>query len=199
MSMERPVRVTLFLLCLVPMAVLLYRAFTGGLGPDPAEQIMHVTGEWGARCLILCLLVTPLRPLVRASWFIKLRRPLGLYAFFYGSVHLVAFGLFFLGWSLPLLWEELADRPYITVGFLAWLAMLPLAITSTRAMQRRLRRNWRRLHKLVFPAALFISAHVLWQARSDYGEALFYIVVFSALGLWRLKPLLAARRAAGTG
>ncbi len=198
-GMERPVRVTVFLICLLPLVVLGYRAFTGGLGPDPAEQIMHVTGNWGARCLILCLLVAPLRPLVREGWFIKLRRPLGLYAFFYGSLHLVAFSHFFLGWGLPLFWEELADRPYITAGFLAWLAMLPLAITSTRNMQRRLRKNWRRLHKLIFFAALLISAHVLWQARSDYGEALFYILVFAGLGLWRLKPLWAAHGAAKTG
>ncbi|MEM9257606.1 MAG: protein-methionine-sulfoxide reductase heme-binding subunit MsrQ [Pseudomonadota bacterium] len=185
MAMERPLRVTVFVLCLVPFAWLLYAATAGGLGPDPAEAIMHDTGEWSLRLLALTLLISPLR-----SWtgwpVLKLRRMLGLYAFFYACVHFLAFLQFFTGWTLPRLLQELAERPYITMGFLAWLLMLPLAITSTRGMQRRLKRNWARLHQLVYPAAVFACLHLFWQARSDIGQALVYIGVFAVLLAWRV-------------
>ena len=146
--MERLVRLCVFSLCLLPFSWLAFAAIGGRLGPDPAELIMHFTGEWAARMLVLTLLVTPLRQWTRWSLVLKLRRMLGLYAFFYSIIHLAAFGHFYVGWSWVFLLDELAERPYISLGFAAWLLMLPLAITSTRAMQRRLRRHWRRLHRL---------------------------------------------------
>ena len=185
--MERAARVGLFVACLMPFAWLVYAASTGGLGPDPAEAVMHVTGEWSLRLLALCLLMTPLRRWTGHGLPLKVRRMLGLYAFFYASVHLVAFMQLFIGWTGERLLEELAERPYIAVGFSAWLLMLPLALTSTRAMQRRLSRNWVRLHRLVYPAAIFACLHLLWQARSDIGEALFYALVFALLLGWRLR------------
>ena len=184
--MDRIIRVGAHLLCLAPFAWLVYGVGDNRLGPDPAETIMHFTGEWAARMLVLALLVTPLRQWTAWKIVLKLRRMLGLYACFYGSVHLATFGHFYIGWSYSILLEELVERPYITVGFSAWLLMLPLALTSTRAMQRRLRRNWQRLHRLVYPAAVLICCHILWQARSDIGEALLYIVLFGFLLGWRL-------------
>ena len=185
--MERAVRVGVFCLCLLPFAWLVYAAVGNNLGPDPAEAVMHVTGEWALRLLALTLLVSPLRRWTGWSVLMKMRRMLGLYAFFYGCVHLLAFLQFFIGWTPALVFEELAERPYITMGFAAWLLMLPLAFTSTRAMQRRLRRNWQRLHRLVYPAAVLACLHLLWQARSDVGEALVYIVLFALLLGWRVK------------
>ena len=146
---------------------------------------MRETGEWALRILALTLLVTPLRRLTGWSWVMKLRRMFGLYAFFYGCVHLLAFLQFLVGWSLPPLLEELVERPYITMGFAAWCLMLPLAVTSTRGMQRRLGRNWRRLHRSIYPAAVLACLHLLWQARSDIGEALVYIAMFACLLGWR--------------
>jgi sulfoxide reductase heme-binding subunit YedZ len=147
---------------------------------------MRETGEWALRILALTLIVSPVRQLTGWSPVMKLRRMLGLYAFFYGCVHLLAFLQFFVGWSfLPLL-GELAKRPYITVGFAAWCLMLPLAVTSTRGMQRRLGRSWQRLHRLIYPAAVFACLHLLWQARSDIGEALVYIAMFTGLLGWRI-------------
>ncbi len=187
---ERLFRSGTFVVLLFPFLLLCRGVSLGELGPDPAERIMHVTGEWGVRALALCLTVRPLGAWLGVGWLIRLRRMLGLYAFFYATVHLVTFAHFYAGWIPALALEELLERPYITVGFAAWLAMLPLALTSTRGMQRRLKRNWRRLHRLVFPAAGLICAHILWQARSDVGEALLYIAVFLLLGLWRLWPVL---------
>jgi len=193
------IRVGVFVLCLLPFGVLAYQALTAALGPDPAEAIMHVTGEWSLRFLALTLLITPLRRYVSWSVLFKLRRMLGLFAFFYACVHLVSFGHFFVGWTPAILLEELVERPYITAGFVGWLLMLPLAVTSTRKMQRRLRRNWLRLHKLVYPAAMAACLHLLWQTRSDIGEALVYIAVFLLLLGWRLWQYRQSRSASGSG
>jgi sulfoxide reductase heme-binding subunit YedZ len=193
--MERLIRVGVFILCLAPFIWTVYAAVTGGLGPDPAEALMHVTGEWSLRILALTLLISPLRAWTGWTVLMKLRRMLGLYAFFYGCIHLLSFLQFFIGWTPAALLEELAERPYITVGFGAWLLMLPLAITSTRGMQRRLRRNWQRLHRLVYPAAVLACLHLLWQARSDIGEALVYIIVFAVLLGWRLQRRYRRQRA----
>jgi sulfoxide reductase heme-binding subunit YedZ len=112
---------------------------------------------------------------------------LGLYAFFYACVHFLTFLQFYIGWIPGSLVEELAERPYITLGFAAWVLMLLLAATSTRGMQRRLRANWQRLHRLVYPAAVLGCLHLLWQARSDIGEALIYLIIFAALLVWRVR------------
>ena len=182
-----------FLVCLGPLLWLVYAAASGGLGPDPAEVIMHVSGEWSLRILALTLGVALLRQLLDKSWPLKLRRMLGLFAFFYACLHLMSFAHFYIGWTPALLWEELVERPYITVGFLAWLLMLPLAITSTRGMQRRLKRNWVRLHKLVYPAAVLACVHLVWQIRSDAAEAMVYALIFAILLAWRIPAIKRAR------
>ena len=124
----------------------------------------------------------------------KLRRMLGLYAFFYGVIHLVSFAHFYLGWSLAILVEELVERPYITVGFAALLLMLPLAVTSTRSMQRRLGRKWLQLHRLVYVSSLLVCAHISWQVRSDAGDAILYVGLFAILLAWRIKRYIDRRR-----
>jgi sulfoxide reductase heme-binding subunit YedZ len=144
--------------------------------------------------LALTLLVSPLRAWTGWSRLLKLRRMLGLYAFFYGCVHLFSFLQFYIGWFPAALIEELAERPYIALGFSAWLLMLPLAMTSTRVMQLRLRGNWQRLHRLIYPAAVFACLHLLWQARSDIGDALFYCAIFTALLVWRVRRRSLQRR-----
>ena len=135
------IRCAVFVLCLFPFALIVYAIAVGTAGPDPAEYIMHSTGEWAARFLLLSLFASPLRKWTGWSVVIRLRRMLGLYAFFYGCVHLATFGHFYIGWTASLIIEEFTERPYITVGFSAWLLMLSLALTSTRGMQRRLRKN----------------------------------------------------------
>ena len=184
---------TVFTLCLIPLGWLFYGASQGLLGPDPAEQIMHVTGEWSLRILILTLLVSPLRQFSGWGWPLRLRRMLGLFVFFYACVHLLTFAHFYIGWTPAILLEEVIERPYITVGALAWLLLIPLTATSTRRMQRLLRRNWRRLHLLVYPVALLACLHLTWQARSDIGEALIYTLIVVALLGWRLRGYIPAR------
>lgn len=183
------VKPAVFATCLLPFLWLLYAAFTGGLGPDPAEVIMHMSGEWSLRLLALTLLMSVLRRWTGRPWPLRLRRMLGLFTFFYACVHLASFGHFYAGWSAVILLEELAQRPYITAGFLGWLLMLPLAVTSTRKMQRRLGRNWLRLHRLVYAAAVVSCVHLVWQIRSDATEALAYSAVFVLLLAWRVRRI----------
>ncbi|EEB77584.1 Ferric reductase like transmembrane component family protein [marine gamma proteobacterium HTCC2148] len=163
------------------------------IGPGSAESIMHLTGEWSLRILLVTLAVSPVRKIWGWRWPMTLRRMLGLFAFFYATVHLASFSHFYIGWTPGILLEELVERPYITVGALAWVLMLPLAVTSTRKMQRRLKRNWRRLHRAVYPAAMLACLHLLWQARSDLGEPILYSVLLFMLLIWRL-PVYRSRR-----
>lgn len=188
-----------FCLGIMPVGQLFYAAVANQLGPDPAESLMHATGEWAARFLIVTLLVSPLRAWTGMSELLRLRRMLGLFTFFYACLHLFLFLQFYLGWQSAVLWEELRERTYITAGFSAWLLMLPLAVTSSAGMQRRMRRNWQRLHRAIYPVAVLVSLHLLWQARSDIGEALLYALIFAGLLLWRFTRYRRMRTATGSG
>ena len=181
------VRVAVFIACLAPFMLLVWSAANGGLGPDPAEAIMHSTGEWSLRLLVLTLLMSPLRHYVKWPVLLKLRRMLGLYTFFYATVHLASFAHFYVGWTAAILVEELIERPYITAGFVAWLVMVPLTVTSTKGMQRRLGRSWLRLHQLIYLTAVLGCLHLIWQARSDITEAAVYTLIVSLLLGWRVR------------
>ena len=180
-------RYWVFALCLLPLLGMILGAAQGKLGPDPGDKLMHITGEWSIRFLILVLLMSPLRRWTGSSHWIGIRRMLGLFAFFYACLHLLVFLQYFTGWTAARALEELAERPYITAGFAAWLIMLPLAITSTRAMQQRLGRRWASLHRGVYVVAVMACLHLIWQARGDIGEALIYSLIFLLLLAWRYK------------
>lgn len=154
------------------------------LGPNPIETATHTTGAWALYLLLATLLITPLRRLLRLGWLLRFRRLLGLLSFGYASLH-------FLIWCLerslgegadaaPTLAADLAKRPYITVGFLAFLGMLPLAITSTQAMTRRLGRRWQTLHRLVYGCALLGVLHFTWLVKADLRRPLLCGVVLMA-------------------
>lgn len=175
-----------FALCLLPLLMLSIQLGTGQMGPDPAKRLMQGTGEWGLRGLILVLLAAPM---AKRGWpvLFRFRRVLGLSLFVYVSLHLLLFAQVYVGWSVTLLAEELQERPYVLVGFSAWLAMLPLALTSTDRARRWLGRRWKQLHRLIYPATVLAWLHVFWLVRSDVGDALLYGVIFAVLLLWRAR------------
>lgn len=179
------IRVLVFLVCLLPFMALVRSVATNSLGPDPAEHLMHVTGEWVMRFLLLVLLATPL---ARHGWprLVRYRRMLGLYVCFYATLHLLVFAQVYIGWSGEQLVEELVERPYVLVGFLAWLILVPLGITSAQAIRRKLGRNWRRLHKLTYAVAILGWLHLLWLSRSDLADAVIYGALFIFLLGYRL-------------
>lgn len=147
------------------------------LGPDPIKQLVLLTGERGFQFLLLSLAISPMARLFTAPSVIQWRRPSGLWAFFFLSLHLLVFAQGYIGWSLVILLEELIERPYITVGALAWLLLVPLALTSTQRARRKLGRRWVLLHRLVYVAAALGCAHLIWQIRSDWIFAGAYTLV----------------------
>ena len=193
-ALNSSLRVVVFTVCLIPFLVLLNGVVSNSLGPDPAEHLMHVTGEWVMRFLVLVLLATPL---ARYGWprLARYRRMLGLYVWFYATLHLLVFAQVFIGWSGEQLAEELAERPYVLVGFLAWLILVPLGITSLHAIRRRMGRHWRRIHRMTYAVAVLGWLHLLWLSRSDVGEAVVYGVIFAVLLAYRAKGLMVKVRA----
>lgn len=180
------IRVAVFLICLLPFLALVRAVALNSLGPDPAEHLMHVTGEWVMRLLVLVLLATPL---ARWGWprLARYRRMLGLYVWFYATLHLLVFAQVYIGWSGEQLIEELAERPYVLVGFLAWLILVPLGITSAHVIRRKMGRRWRQLHKLTYVVAVLGWLHLLWLSRSDVGDAVVYGALFGLLLVYRAR------------
>ena len=186
-------RGVVFGLCLLPFFALVRAVVLNTLGPDPAEHLMHVTGEWVMRFLVLVLLATPL---ARHGWprLARYRRMLGLYVWFYATLHLFVFAQVFIGWSAVQLIEELAERPYVLVGFLAWLMLVPMGITSAHTIRRKMGRHWRTLHLMIYGVVVLGWLHLLWLSRSDVGDAFVYGVIFFLLMIWRLNHRLPHRR-----
>lgn len=165
------------------------------LGPNPIETLLHTCGKTALNLLLLTLTVTPARILTGMTWLVSLRRMLGLYAFSYAALHFSVYvGLDRQPWNWAALRTDLLERPYITLGFTALMLMLPLAATSTAAMQRRLGRRWKTLHRLVYPIGALAVTHYWWQAKRDPYESLIYV---AALGLLLGIRLWAWRRRQG--
>ncbi|HSX62665.1 MAG TPA: protein-methionine-sulfoxide reductase heme-binding subunit MsrQ [Tahibacter sp.] len=179
-----------FALCLAPFLVLAWDVYAQTLGPDPVAMLEHRTGDWALRLLLVTLAVTPLRQLTGVSALVRFRRMLGLFAFFYASVHLSIYLFIDLGGFWRQLFGEIVKRPYITAGFLAWLLLVPLAITSTKGMMRRLGRRWSQLHRLVYAIGLFAVLHYLWLVKSGQEiavrEPLIYLAIYLVLMAFRL-------------
>lgn len=156
------------------------------LGADPGKELVLIQGEWAIRLLILTLLVTPIRKITGWPAIARVRRMLGLFTFFYASLHLLAYSVLLLELDFGAVGAEIIERPYITIGFLAWLALVPLAVTSTNGMIRRLGQSWRRLHSLVYGIAVLAVIHVFWLAKSSYLEAFIYGGMLGFLLIYRL-------------
>lgn len=180
----------LFVLCLVPLALLVWRAFDGDLGANPVETITRSTGEWALRFLLLTLAVSPIRNWTKNAILIRFRRMLGLYVFFYASCHFLIWLIADHSLDFGDMLEDIIDRPYVTLGFSALMVMTPLAVTSNQAMIRRLGRRWTTLHKLTYLVAILAILHYLWLVKADYLDAGIYAVITVLLLLQRvtIKP-----------
>lgn len=184
----------LFLLPLLPLVWIVSKTIGQDLGADPAKTIVTFLGLWTLRFLFITLAVTPCRRLLGWSWIQRYRRMYGLYTLFYACLHLLAFATFMLGWRPDLIARELSERPYIIVGFAAWLGLVALGITSTRGWMRRLGRYWQQLHYLVYPIAVLAMVHFAWLIRAGYGQVLFYALILATLLGYRLVYRLKRER-----
>lgn len=178
----------LFLLCLAPLGWLLTASLLGTLGANPIEAIIRFLGDWTLRLLLLTLAATPLRRLTGWAWPLRLRRLLGLFAFFYAVLHLLAYAVLdqFFDWTA--IGEDIIKRPYITMGMLAFLLLLPLAFTSSQAAMRRLGRRWKQLHRLIYPAAILAIIHFTLMVKADLREPLIYAAILAILLGLRILP-----------
>ena len=172
----KPIAFLLFLLPALYYFYAVYLALNGEniLGPDPAQALALATGEWSIRILIAALAITPLRYLLNLPKLWNYRRMVGLFALFYVCLHLLVFLMFLLQWQWADIGREIAERPYITVGFTAFILLLPLGFTSFQAAQRKMGRNWKKLHRLVYVINILAVLHVIWVVRSSYFDAVLY-------------------------
>ena len=170
-----------FCVSLLPLAWLCWLAWQDQLGANPVETLSHRTGDWSLRFLLLTLAVTPLRRLSGWNWLLKFRRMLGLFAFFYVCLHLGVYLIFDQFFDPSAILEDIAKRPYITVGFAGFLLLIPLAVTSTNGMIKRLGRNWQRLHRLVYLIGMLGVVHYWWLVKADISEPLLYAGLLTML------------------
>ena len=168
-------------LLLAPLALGLRDALLDRLGANPVEALSHLTGDWALRTLLLCLAVTPARRWLGLARLAPYRRTLGLVAYTYAVCHVAVYLVFDLGLDLSALLDDVRLRPYLTVGFLAFMALTPLALTSTRGWRKRLRRRWIALHRLVYLAAGLALVHFAWQVKADFQEPAGYAAILALL------------------
>ena len=199
MQLRRLLKPGVFLLCLVPLALMVFDAFTDGLGANPIEALTHQTGTWALRLLLITLAVTPARRLLNWVWTTRLRRMLGLYAFFYALLHFLTYLVLdqFFAWDDIL--KDIVKRPYISIGFAAFVLLIPLAVTSTNGMIRRLGPRWNQLHQLVYVIAVCAVFHYLWLVKADNLQPLIYagiLLALLAVRAWFKRQARARRRTA---
>ena len=195
MNKIRWAKVFVFVLCLIPALLLARDWFNQALGPNPVENITHTTGDWTIQFLLITLTITPLRRLLNLPSLIRFRRMLGLFAFFYGCLHLATYLALDQGFDWPAIWKDIYKRPYITAGFAGWTLMVPLAATSTVWAIRKLGgKRWQLLHRLIYFSALCGVIHFYWLVKSDItrplvlGAILLTLMLFRAAIWLRPKP-----------
>ena len=187
MNRTQITKVLIFLAALVPLGRLAWKAFHDGLGANPIEVITHSTGDWTLILILTTLSITPLRKLTRQYWLIGVRRTIGLFAFFYGVLHFTTYIWLdkFFDWHEII--KDVAKRPFITIGFSAFVLLIPLAITSTAGWIRRMGgKNWQRLHKLIYVTAILGVIHYIWLVKADKHKPLQYAFLLGVLLLYRV-------------
>lgn len=189
-------KAVLFVVCLIPFLLLCWRAVQGNLGPNPVETLQHGTGDWTLRFLIFTLAITPLRKLLRLPDLIRFRRMLGLFAFFYVCLHFLTYIGPDQSFSLTAMWHDVFKRPFITVGFLGFVLLIPLALTSTAGWIRRLGgRRWQMLHRAIYISAIAGVIHYYWLVKSDVRKPLEYGFFVGVLLVWRIGDWVLKKRA----
>ncbi len=189
----------LFIVCLIPAALVVGDTFqiTGTLGANPIENIQDRFGNWGLRFILITLSVTPLRQVSGRNWLLRFRRMLGLFAFFYVLMHFLTWLFLDQGLLLSAIGEDIFERPFITIGFAAFLILTALAATSTSGLRRRLGRRWQKLHYGIYVAGILGVWHYWWQVKLDTSDPAIYAVLLAALlgyRLWHRKRKVAAQQ-----
>ena len=178
---------TIFFLSLWPIYIIVYQLLYNELGPEPVDRVINHFGEWTLIFILLTLSMTPLRKITKSLEWIKLRRMLGLFAFFYASIHMISYvGLDYRFDFEPLI-DDVIKKKFIFIGFSAWLLLIPLAITSSDKMVKLLKHNWKKLHKLIYIISIFGVLHFIWLSKTIFFKPLIFLVILIILFLFRIK------------
>ena len=187
MSMRNYIKIPIFFLSLLPILIIFYQIIFNQLGPEPVKEITHVTGNWTLRFIIITLAMTPLQKFTKLNFWITYRRMFGLFVFFYASAHMMTY----VGIDYRFDWSSIGDdiikKKFIFAGFLAWLLLVPLALTSSKRMIRLLRDKWKKLHKLIYIISLLGIIHYLWLVKVVTVEPLIYLIIIVILLTLRVK------------
>ncbi len=186
---NKPLRIAVHIACWIPLAWLLWDAYTDNLTFNPIQEITFRTGKTALILLVLSLSITPLNTVFGLRQLVPLRRPLGLYAFMYAALHFSIFVWLDYGFDVQLIGEAIVEKRYVLVGFAAFLLLLPLAITSTKGWMRRLGKRWKQLHRLVYVAAALVIFHYVWLVKADIREPLAYGAAIALLFVLRAPPV----------
>ena len=170
-----------FILSTIPFLLIFYKIYFNKLGPEPVKEITHFTGEWTLIFICLTLSMTPLKRLTNLNIWISFRRMLGLFVFFYASLHLFTYVGIDYRFSWQPIFDDVVKKKYIFVGFAAWVLLIPLTITSSQKMMLLLKQNWKKLHKLIYVIAILGSLHFIWLSKTIYFKPLFYFVLITVL------------------
>jgi sulfoxide reductase heme-binding subunit YedZ len=191
MDRLRLTKTIVFLAALIPLARLVWKYFQGALGANPIEVITHTTGDWTLILILTTLSITPLRRITRQYWLIGLRRMIGLFAFFYGTLHFLTYIWLDKFFDVHDMLHDVAKRRFITVGFSAFVLMVPLAVTSTNGWIRRLGgKNWQRLHRLIYLTGILGVVHYAWLVKADLRKPIEYAIALSILLAYRVGAWL---------
>ena len=180
-------KLSIFISSLIPFLLITYKIFFNKLGPEPVKEITHFTGEWTLIFICLTLSMSPLQKFTNLNYWIKIRRMLGLFVFFYASLHLLTY----IGIDYRFNWQPIFDdvvkKKYIFVGFAAWILLIPLTITSSKKMVLLLKQNWKKLHRLIYVIAILGSLHFIWLSKTIYFKPLIYFVLITFLLILRIN------------
>ena len=185
--MSKYLKLSVFILSIAPFLLISYKIFFNKLGPEPVKEITHFTGEWTLIFICLTLAMSPLKKFTNSNFWINIRRMLGLFIFFYATLHL----LIYVGIDYRFDWEpiinDVVKKKYIYIGFSAWLLLIPLALTSSKKMMKLLKHNWKKLHRLFYIIAIFGSLHFIWLSKTIFFKPLIYTVIILILLSFRVK------------
>ena len=177
----------IFILSTIPFLFITYKIFFNKLGPEPVKEITHFTGEWTLIFICLTLSMSPLKKLTNLNYWVKVRRMLGLFVFFYASMHLLTYVGIDYRFSWQPIFEDVVKKKYIFVGFAAWVLLIPLTITSSQKMMLLLKQNWKKLHRLIYVIAILGSLHFIWLSKTIYFKPLIYFVLIIFLLILRIN------------
>ena len=185
--MKKYFKFGVFSLSLIPFLIIAYKIFFNQLGPEPVKEITHHTGEWTLIFIIITLAMSPLKKITKLNIWISFRRMLGLFVFFYATIHLMTYVVIDYRFDWQQIYNDVLKKKYIFIGFSAWLLLIPLAVTSSQKMTKLLKQNWKKLHRLIYLIAIFGALHYIWLSKTIFFKPLIFAVIIIILLMFRLN------------